>query len=231
MASEQLARWYDTIFSERPYQKEAEATVALYQERIGSKPRAVFDLGCGTGNHALAFQRLGCEVWADDDDPDMYAVAMGKGIPMGLPPHGVDMVASLFHVVNYCLDLPALLALFKEAYKALWICGLFVFDTWDALLARDDPPMPHRYKHIIGDVGVLRETFPIEYPDDDTVRVVNHTTIERRGDPAVEVFDWEYTLRLCTPAVIRDCLQMAGFSSSEPPRRWGKRSVLYVAVK
>ena len=232
MVSEQLARWYDTIFSEKDYAGEVDAIRAIYREHTGiDGPDDVFDLGCGTGSHALEFERDGCEVWADDNDPAMLAVAKAKILRVGVPPDYVDMTVSLFHVTNYCLTIEKLAGLFTRAHIYLRPGGLFVFDTWDVLLARDDPPMPHRYKHIVGDLGGLRETLPIQYPDDDTVRVVNHTTIERRGDPQAEVFDWEYTHRLWTPAIIRDCLDMAGFSSSEPPRKWGKRSVIYVAVK
>lgn len=222
-------QYYDLMFSQHDYAGEVDAILRLCPDA-----RSVYDIGCGTGNHALEFQRRGLSVRADDTDPYMVAAASAKGIAIGKPLEPVDLVAALFHVANYALDLPALLALFGEVHKALRIGGTFAFDTWDAILARDDPPMPHRYDHTPDWLRVERETLPIQILDDDAVRVINHTTIsaiDSKGDKRGHVFDWEYTHRLWTPAVIRDCLDMAGFSSNEPPRKWGKRSVLYVAVK
>ena len=223
-------RYYDLMFSQKDYAGEVDAIIATYREHVGNEPQRLCDLGCGTGNHAVEFQRRGCEVWVLDLDPQMMALAMAKGIHSLPSPYDADIVIAMFHVANYSLHLRDLDGIIRAASNLVRPGGLFIFDTWDAILARDDPPMPHRYKHIVGDIGVLRETLPIQYPDDDMVRVVNHTTIQQRGEPP-QVFDWEYTHRLWTPAVIRDCLDMAGYSSSEPPRKWGKRSVLYVAVR
>jgi ubiquinone/menaquinone biosynthesis C-methylase UbiE len=63
-----------------------EALVAFVAERCGLAPgRPVLDLGCGPGQLAAAFARLGCTVTAMDPEPDMLAAAAGHAAASGVP--------------------------------------------------------------------------------------------------------------------------------------------------
>jgi len=69
-----IARWYDTLFdsmnaglravSKRMYPPSAEMTV--------------LDVGCGTGSHLKAYQKVGCTVYGIDMSPAMMEVARQK---------------------------------------------------------------------------------------------------------------------------------------------------------
>ena len=226
---DRLARWYDTIFADKPYTGEVAWLASLYG---GDGPATVFDIGCGTGNHALAFQVRGARVWATDLDTDMLAVAEGKGVTTGEPPEPVDMAVAMFHVANYCNHVVDLDCLFARAYEHTRPGGLFAFDVWDAELAETDPPRRRTYHLDLGEYFVQRISRPSMM--NDQVTVANDTTIwQRRPEELLVVarFTWHYAHRLWRENELIDRLEVAGFSVVHEPQPWGRRSVLFTAVK
>ena len=226
-----LARWYDTIFADKPYTGEVAWLASLYG---GDGPATVFDIGCGTGNHALAFQARGTRVWGTDLDADMLAVAEGKGVTTGEPPEPVDMAVAMFHVANYCNHVVDLDCLFAKSYEHTRPGGLFAFDVWDAELAYLDPPRWKEYEHDAGEYRVKRVSVPSMVSGDDQVTVSNDTTIWRLLPgrlSVVALFTWHYAHRLWSTYTLADRLEVAGFADIREPQPWGRRSVLFTAVR
>ena len=225
-------RYYDMMFSDKRYADEVAAVCDLYRETCGDTVARVLDLGCGTGNHGIEFQRRGCEVWAQDTDPAMLALAASKGLTTTLPPEPVDLVTALFHVANYCLTLERLDALLSMARDNLRPGGIFVFDAWDADVLEADPPKPITFEHYAPPTPtfVRRRSIPVVNPRTEVVTVKNETQI-LEGITPIASFVWQYTHRVWTPDMIADRLKVAGFTRQLEPCHWGKRDLLFTAVK
>lgn len=232
MAGEALAKWYDIIFSQKHYTSEVQDVLALYRETTGTKADTVFDVGCGTGNHAIEFRRAGCQVMAWDEDAAMIEVARSKGVTIGQPTDPVDLVAAMFHVANYSLTLERLDTLVTTAHGHLRPGGMFLFDAWDAGLCETDPPAPRTYEHYTtpAPTFVRRRSIPSWHRRTELVTVTNDTQI-LEGITPIASFDWQYTHRVWKPAMIAEVLKLAGFTRQLEPRRWGKRDLLFAAVK
>jgi SAM-dependent methyltransferase len=223
-------QYYDAMFSDKPYASEAESVLALYRETTGTKAESVFDVGCGTGRHAMEFHQHGCHIVGWDEDAAMLAITKSKGIAVGYPAAPVDLVTALFHVANYCLMLERLDALLRLAYDNLRPGGMFVSDAWDADVFASDPPSPQVREYTAGEYQVVRHLRPRSLYRTELVKVSNDTAIYRDGEP-VDTFTWQYTHRVWKPAMIADRLKAAGFTRQLEPRRWGKRDLLFAAVR
>ena len=62
---------YDRIYADKPYEDETQ----FVHDIVGARGRALLDVACGTGRHALAFTDLGYEVTGVDVNPELLAVA------------------------------------------------------------------------------------------------------------------------------------------------------------
>lgn len=74
---ESLARFYDELTYDVPYERFAdfyEAVFSLY----GKSPKMILDLACGTGNLACLLAERGYDMIAVDESEDMLAEAMDK---------------------------------------------------------------------------------------------------------------------------------------------------------
>jgi ubiquinone/menaquinone biosynthesis C-methylase UbiE len=60
------------------FREEIDRTAHLLADRLGNTSRRVLDVGCGTGNYALALAALGCEVVGIDFAGGMLARARAK---------------------------------------------------------------------------------------------------------------------------------------------------------
>lgn len=226
--------WYDAIFSEKRYRAEVGEIADIYEERIGIEPITVFDIGCGTGNHALAFQHRGATIWAIDDDKVMEEAAADKGVRIGMPPLQVGLVISLFHVVNYCLTLDALDKLLDMAYASLCLGGMFAFDAWNAHLLEDDPPEATTSVHQAEpwQCTITRRKVPHPVKRSERIVVENVTEIVPWATEASPIaFTWAYEHRIWRHAMLRNRLEAAGFTVLGQPREWNRRSLLWTAVK
>ena len=72
------AELYDVFYSEKDYKKEA-AFVHQCLQQYGLKPiKKVLELACGTGSHALAFEKYGYQIIATDNSEGMLKCAQKK---------------------------------------------------------------------------------------------------------------------------------------------------------
>ncbi|MCD7793014.1 MAG: methyltransferase domain-containing protein [Oscillospiraceae bacterium] len=72
-----LARWYDALTGDVPYEELADAYEALLH-RDGREKLTLLDLACGTGTLSCIMAQRGHEMICADVSPDMLAVAREK---------------------------------------------------------------------------------------------------------------------------------------------------------
>lgn len=108
---EEYSEIYDEIYASKDYQAECDFVGALHKRLTGqSRPRAVLDLGCGTGRHLSHFPSDAVRIGVDQS-LSMVTKARRRGPPSIDFIHSTigdfrnsqkfDLVYSLFHVVNY----------------------------------------------------------------------------------------------------------------------------------
>lgn len=80
-----LARWYDSLTGDVPYESFADFYEAEFS-RCGGEFHLLLDLCCGTGTLTWALARRGYEMIAVDASVDMLMQAQGKAIPCAVAP-------------------------------------------------------------------------------------------------------------------------------------------------
>lgn len=140
------AAYYDLLYRDKDYAAEAEY-VASHIRRNAPGAKRIFELGCGTGGHAIHLAQMGYVVHAIDFSEEMLSRALQR--KDALPPEVAarlsfsngdirtvrtgetyDAVISLFHVVSYQVSNGNLAAAFETAWSHLRGGGLFLFDFW-----------------------------------------------------------------------------------------------------
>ncbi len=69
---------YDSLYGAKDYAGECDLLERVFAAVPGAKVRAVLDLGCGTGGHAIELARRGYDVAGVDRSPAMLAHAREK---------------------------------------------------------------------------------------------------------------------------------------------------------
>ncbi len=135
----EYAAYYDLLYKEKDYKKEAEYIHCLIQKN-NPGAKTILELGCGTGGHAVEFLNLDYEITGIDFSEQMIAVAKVRNMKNA---HFLqddirtvrlnkkfDAVVALFHVMSYQTENKDLFSVFKTAGKHLKKNGVFIFDCW-----------------------------------------------------------------------------------------------------
>ena len=153
---ERSAYFYDDLYEGKNYAAEAGYVDTLIQS-YSPGARALLDLGCGTGRHAIEFTGKGYSVVGVDRSLEMIARAIGRRDYVSSDirerlafQHGdirdlrldrhFDAVVALFHVVSYQISNDDLLAALTTARAHLRENGVFIFDCWYGPGVLTDPP-------------------------------------------------------------------------------------------
>lgn len=164
------AELYDIFYSDKPYDSECSFVHQQLKELGGDKTRRLLELACGTGTHALLFEKLGYELVATDYSEDMLSVARAKAssvqssiqfvfqdmrsLNLGIEPF--DAAICLFDSIGYVQTNESVCQVFDGVHRHLKDDGLFVFDFWHAgaMLRHYDPLRVRRWK--LSDREILR---------------------------------------------------------------------------
>ncbi len=136
-----IAQGYDLIMEHVSYDYWAVFTDQLLQT-YHPAPRAVVELGCGTGSFALALQPLrDYDYLGTDRSPEMIAIARKKAEEAQVPARfdvndftdyrlatPADAIVLLYDGLNYLLHPSGLRKLFSCTFASLAPGGLFFFD-------------------------------------------------------------------------------------------------------
>lgn len=142
MAFEQYAGYYDLLYQDKDYKKEAEYIYSLLQ-KYAPKAQTLFDLGCGTGRHAELLAQMGdYKIFGVDQSEEMLRFAFSRAtsnrnlhffhgsLQNFSLPNQADAITALFHVMSYQSTDTLVIDALKNIAKHLKPGGIFLFDCW-----------------------------------------------------------------------------------------------------
>lgn len=247
------ARFYDAIYRDKNYPLEANYIDALIKKYHKDAER-VLDLGCGTGEHAIALARKGYKVTGVDNSAEMLDAASRKIAAPGGDRLKVDFVnadirllklganfdavISLFHVISYLMSDDEVKAAFKAAGDHLGRGGIFIFDCWYGPAVLNSKPEKRIKTTETEELSIIRYAEPEFVSGGKVVRVNYRLVVKNKSTGAVETFEERHELRYFYSDEIDYMLKDAGFSMLERaewltgkaagPDTWG---VCFVAGK
>ncbi|ASN05169.1 class I SAM-dependent DNA methyltransferase [Virgibacillus necropolis] len=141
MAYEQMAKLYDKLMDEAPYDQWAEMTKEIVKQ--SSIPvKHIVDLGCGTGQITARLARNGYQMIGIDYSIDMLSYAEQRASEQNLSIQWinqdiretdgisqVDAVVSYCDVINYITTEEELTLVFANVANMLKDDGMFIFDV------------------------------------------------------------------------------------------------------
>ncbi len=145
-----FARYYDFIYHDIvDYDGDVAFLEAVFRRWSREEPRALLDLGCGTGNHDLPLARRGHPVTGLDLSPSQLAVARAKAKRARLPVRFVqgdmrsfdlgeayDAAVCMFGAFGHLLEPSDVVRCLRSLRRHLIPGGLFVFEFWQSSAAR-----------------------------------------------------------------------------------------------
>jgi len=130
-----LAIYYDIVFKDRDYSREAQFIKQIVKERkLGNE---LLDIGCGTGQHDELLKN-DFRITGIDPNKQILDIAVNKNSSVNYYqmsmadfklPQKFDVAVSLFGVIHYAKDYVELRKNFKNVYNHLKRRGLFIFDV------------------------------------------------------------------------------------------------------
>lgn len=149
---EKYSAYYDLLYADKDYQAEALYVQGLIKA-VFPTAKTILNLGCGTGGHDFALEKMGYEVTGVDLSVEMIAIANEKKLKNGskvsflngdirhfVTEKRFDVVVSLFHVMSYQTSNVDVLDSLETAQRHLVAGGLLVFDYWSGVGVLTDPP-------------------------------------------------------------------------------------------
>ena len=221
-AYEALAAHYDAFCQDVPY----DGILAFYRTlfaRAGTEPKLVLDLACGTGEMSFRLAQAGYEVIGADISPDMLAVASGKDCPEGAiapiyicqPMEQLDLFGTIdaavccLDGVGYVTDGETLARAFSRVRLFMNPGGVFIFDinAPDFLRSLDGCAFTREDEDAFC-------VYQGEYDAESEVFTYTLDLFERQGRLYRRTTEY-HSERAYEPALLRDMLLAAGFSSVE----------------
>jgi trans-aconitate methyltransferase len=179
-----LSKFYDIIYSRKPYKKEL-----LYIKRL--LPRSNFnnilEFGCGTGNYTKWINNIfsASEIVAVDNNKNMLAFAKKKKINANFIYGNLvnfkynknfDIIFCLFHVINYISSKKDLKNFFFNTHKLLNDDGFLVFDFLDLQSVSGTKPKNKKKKFKFENKKVTRITSSTLEKKNNIIKI-NHNYI------------------------------------------------------
>lgn len=217
------ARSYDGLYGSKDYAQECDYLEEAFRRFAEGPVRTVLDLGCGTGNHALALAAREYRPVGVDLSPAMLeiarqkATAAGRFIPFiagdirSFEVEGqFDAAVFMFAVLGYLTETADVLRALKRARAAIRTGGVLAFDVWNgpAVLAL----RPLERSRIIGDDArmTIRLSHPTLRSDRNLVDV--RLRLWELSSRAVEHHaDETHSVRYFFQPELSDLLERSGF--------------------
>lgn len=190
-AFSRLSAYYDVIYGRRNIHKEVDIISRHTQKLLPPiKHPSLLDVGCGTGEHALAFWRHGFNVTGIDQSKQMTTIARGKAAAVGAPVRFIcdnilthtssqryDLVVSLFHVLSYMTTAQKIRRFFGSVSSLLHPHGVFIFDCWYGPGVLQNQPRVMRQRYVQKSLVVQRKKIPLMNFRTKTVKVTHELTV------------------------------------------------------
>jgi SAM-dependent methyltransferase len=168
------AELYDVIYQDKPYEQEALFVHQILQKYHVGNAHRLLELACGTGNHALLYEKCGYSVTAIDNSEAMLSVARLKAksaesavvfrcqdmrsLPIAGAPF--DSVVCLFDSIGYVRTNEGFCQVLDGIHRSLRDEGLLIFEFWHAaaMLRKFEPVRVRRWKLKDGLLSRISET-------------------------------------------------------------------------
>jgi SAM-dependent methyltransferase len=222
------AKFYDLLYKDKNYAKEALYIDALVNKYFSSKNKnylSLLDLACGTGKHLFELSSLGySHVAGSDISASMIKLASSKAQELNKKidfynysfqqankvPGKFHVVVSMFSAINYITTLEDQLQAFKNIHGLLNDTGLFIFDYWNgnAVLRDYSPVKVLRKKENAAEIIRISET-NIDAIKQDVF--VKFSCLYLEEDKIIDQFEEIHHLHYYHFSEIRNLLYAAGF--------------------
>lgn len=196
------ARYYDLLYQDKNYQKEADYVTALLLSHKIPGCR-LLEFGAGTGIHAGCLKKLGFDIQGIEKSKAMIAMAK-KPDRIGLlqgdirkkrVPGMFDGIISLFHVMSYqCCDADVA-SVFKNAEIHLKTGGLFLFDFWHTPAVLVQKPEARVKVLKSSEIEVIRRAIPKQRPGKNIVDVHYQVKIREVASGKTHEFEEIHSMR------------------------------------
>lgn len=244
------ASYYDLLYREKSYVGETKKIHSIIKS-FRAPSKNMLDLGCGTGEHAIHFSKLGYSVCGIDASFQMVRIAKDKARHASLPitythanmlsfksTQKFGVAVSLFHVTSYLLTHKDVSHFFSHTYNNLEHGGLFIFDCWYGPGVQLTPPVIQTKTGRNKGLSYTRTKFPSHNKTRHLVHITHDTTVHLASGKTAH-YKEIHVLRYYFYEEMRRLLKKAGFIlltwgdinnnfAPPKPKSW---NVLFVAKK
>lgn len=219
------SKYYDLLYKDKKYLKEAAYVHKLLNKYSTFKINNILDVGCGTGIHAQYLAQYGYSIDGVDLSENMIEIAkmrmgeqsrfyVGDGSKFKIGKK-YDALISLFHVVNYYTTNNKIKKAFNNASDHLKKGGLFIFDTWYGPGVINDLPSITVKELENNTIKVTRIATPTLYPNENQVDVNYTIFITNKNNSKIDVINEKHTVRYFFKVELSEFLNNAGFELLE----------------
>jgi SAM-dependent methyltransferase/quercetin dioxygenase-like cupin family protein len=220
---ERSAAYYDAFYGDKPYAAECDFLEAAFARFADRAPRAVLDIGCGTGGHLVPLAQRGYRMTGVDASRAMVRLAQEKAARADVVaevrcgrirdlqlPRLFDAAISMFGVIGYETDDRQLGDTFRAVRSCLRDGALFVFDYRNGI-----PCITHFAPHRVLDIErdgtrIIRLSRNAVDADAHLLRS-RHECLILRGNSIADRFTEEHVARFFFPREIRRMVEEGGF--------------------
>jgi SAM-dependent methyltransferase len=192
---EPYARHYDAMYEEKDYAREVDYVEWAFRRSGARNVKAVLDVGCGTGGHAIRLAQRGYRVTGIDPSPWMLARARQKasgGLRRRLAfqqgtarsfrrSERFDAACCMFAVIDYLLEDEEIRASLTNIRRHLATGAPFVFDYWYAPAVLSIRPSVRLLVKQADGYEIARTAIPSLDPARRLNVTKYHCTIRRNG--------------------------------------------------
>lgn len=219
-----FAEYYDFIYHDIVnYAGDVAFLESVFGRWMKAKPRAVLDIGCGTGNHDLPLARRGHEVTGLDLSPAQLRIARRKARDAHLSIRFVrgdmrsfdlgrtyDAAICMFGAFGYLLEPTDVVRCLRSLRRHLRPGGLFVFEFWQSGGAL---PAPHQdWFRKVGPHYELVRLGESRFDPRTRLLPVEFRFFVLRGRRVLDRFDETHVIRTYTLGGMRSLLRRGGFN-------------------
>jgi len=180
MTYRQLAKLYDFLMKDAPYDQWTSFTEQFINQKKPANQISILDLGCGTGQVTWRLAEKGYQVTGVDLSEDMLteasALANEKNLHVqwlqqditeleGL--YDYDVIVSYCDVINYITDPDKLMQGFQRIYDSLDQSGVFLFDVHSMNHVKNEM-VDQLFSEVYDDLSYIWFCYPGEFEGEMT---------------------------------------------------------------